>query len=178
MASSPAPSTGNYSILTAIVKFMREGETEYRHMGSMATIQVSTDIEKGEHFERMNGSRAKDFTWVRTKSQTITLGMEEFVPDNIAIWALGSVGSPDGIIEIMSESEVVGALRIIGTNEIGVRLQWDYPRVSFTPSGSMDLLTDDPAVMEIEGEILISGGLFGWVTPDITDEVEYAGSPG
>ncbi len=181
MPSSPAPSTGNYSILKGVVKFKLEGESVYRHLGNAPQIQVSITVDVLDHFSSMEGIRSKDLSVVREKSATVVLTLEEWDPENVALAVLGSVGSPDGIINFLDASEHIGALRVIGTNDVGVKTQWDWPRVSFRPSGSMDLISEEFGTMEITGEILVdaeNSGLFGWVTPDITEEVEYSGSPG
>lgn len=176
MPSAPAPSTGNYSILKAEVKFLKDGEVAYRHLGNAPTIQFTINVDVLDHFSSMAGIRSKDFTVVREKSAQIVLTLDEWDPENVAMAVLGTVTGSPATIDIMSESAITGALRIVGTNDVGVRCQWDFPNVSFRPSGALDLISEEFATMELTGDVLIEAGSFGTVTTDITEEV-LSGSP-
>lgn len=174
MPSATAPNTGNYSILKAVVKFKRTGESSYRHLGNAPTIQVTPNIEWLNHNSAMEGTGSRDFRAPGEKSISIEIGLEEWDPLNIKLWAFGEMTGSPPVIDMLSEDEITGALRVIGMNTRGVRCQWDWPSVSCGPSGSIDLISTDWATMPLSVEVL--GPDFGQIRTDITAEV-LIGSP-
>ena len=94
--------------------------------------------------------------------------MEEWTPQNLAIMFMGVVDedAPGGpILDIMSEDATEGALRFVGTNDVGPKMTVILDRVRFIPSGSINMLSEEWAPLEVSGEILKSEvtGKFGTV---------------
>jgi hypothetical protein len=153
---------------------MRTGESSYRHLGNAPTVQYTPNIEWLNHNSAMEGIRSRDAREPVEKTAQIVIQLEEWDPLNIELWAFGEMTGSPPVIDLLAEDEITGALRVIGTNTRGVRCQWDWPSVSFGPSSTLDLVTDEWASMELTGEVL--GPDFGTVRPDITAEV-LIGSP-
>jgi hypothetical protein len=160
MSSAIAPSTNNYAIFKGIVSFQEEGTSGYVPIGNAPSSELSFDFDEVEHFSAMEGINELDLTIVRSKSASLVLELEEFSPDNLAIMTLGTENS-GGVIEIFALTEKTGAIRIVNTNEVGPKYQWDFPRVQFRPSGAIAMITTDIASVEMTGKVLKTGGSWG-----------------
>ena len=70
--------------------------------------------------------------------------------------------------DILSLSEVKGAIRFEGTNDIGPRIEMIFPNVTFTPSSGINPISDEWGTMEVTGDVLASAtgsfGTFVWNT--------------
>lgn len=171
-----SPNTGNYYCGKGIVKFKKEGEEDYRDLGDVSELEFTPSVEKMEHFSHRKGTRFKDASFIRQKQATLRMKMDEVTAENLAIVVMGNVdvsGDPPYSISIMDADEVRGALRFVGQNDIGAKIQMDIPTVVFTPSASFSPLSDELASIEATGEVLgdTDTGIFGTILWGITEEV-------
>lgn len=167
-ASLTSPDTGNLTVSKGAlsIKLLPDG-VSFRHMGNAPEIEITLEIEKLEHFSSLVGIRSKDKTVVLERSGELRAVLEEYTPDNLALWAMGSVdllaaGGPS--IDILSEDVISGWLKFTGANEIGAQLLVNLHNVEFAPTGSMQLIDDDDwGGIEVTGEMLLSQdtGKFG-----------------
>lgn len=172
--SATSPNVDNYFIGKGIVKFKKTGDVDYRDLGNCPEVEFTPSIETKDHFSSRSGTQTKDRKVVMQKSATLRIVMEEMTPDNLALILMGDVtpSSPEFVIDILSLSEITGAARFVGQNDIGARVQYDWPNVSITPSGSLNLIGDDWGSMEITADVLADvNGSFGQALWNITDEV-------
>jgi hypothetical protein len=157
--SLTAPSTGNYRIGKGVVSFKKEGEPDFTHLGNCIEAVITPAVETLEHFSSMEGVRTKDLEVVLEKAGTAKLTLEEFTAYNLGLMVLGTVdeaaaGGPT--IEIFSESEIIGELKIEGTNDVGPRVNAHLYRVSVKPTGDLGFIEDEWGNMEIEMEMMVS----------------------
>jgi hypothetical protein len=83
------------------------------------------------------------------------------VGTNVRLAVLAAAtGSP---INLFSQSEREDDLVITGTNEVGIPYVWTLPSVSFLPSSSLNLISDEWGTMEISGTVNAIAGVFGTV---------------
>jgi len=177
--SNTSPNVDNYWIGKGIIKFQPDGSTGYVALGNAPEVEYTPAVDVLDHFSSMAGVRSKDRKVVREKSANIRIVLEEMTPDNLGLAFMGTVTDPTApatepyTIDIFSLSEIKGALRYVGQNDIGPRIQVDLPNVSIIPTSSINLISEEWASMEITAEVLIDGttGKFGTVTWGITDEV-------
>jgi hypothetical protein len=177
--SATAPNVDNYFIGKGVVKFKPDGTSEFVHLGNCPEVEWTPNLDVLDHFSSMVGIRAKDRKVVREKSATVRIVMEELTPDNLGLALMGGVTDPTApatepfTIDIYSLTEIKGALRFIGQNDIGPKVQYDWPLVSIIPSGSINLISDEWASMEITADVLVDvdTGKFGTATWGITAEV-------
>ena len=177
--STTSPNVDNYFIAKGVVKFELAGQTGYVDLGNCPEVEFTPTLDKLDHFSSMAGVRVKDRSVIREKSATIRIVMEELTPDNLGLALMGAVtdvtGPPIGAtVDIFSLSEIRGALRFIGQNDIGPRVQYDWPNVSIIPSSSINLISEEWASMEITADVLAdpTTGKFGTAQWGITDEVD------
>lgn len=104
---------------------------------------------------------------------TISDGSTDFAAgDEFKIDVVGA--SSDVItIDIFSETEIEGAIRFIGTNDVGPRMQMDFPSVTLTPSSAVSPITDEWGRLEINGDVNADPvtGSFGTAHWNITTEI-------
>jgi hypothetical protein len=90
---------------------------------------------------------------------TVKMVMEEFTAANLAIMVLGdfdeaAVGGPE--VEIFSSTSISGALRFVGTNDVGPQITVDLYNVSFTPTGDLEMISDEWNNMEVTADVLVA----------------------
>lgn len=161
------PNVLNYYIGKGVVSFQKEGDVGFRDVGNVPEFEFTPAIEKLDHFSSREGVRKKDRTVVLEKSATIRMIMEEWVAENLAMFALGEVETNtagDPVIDIFSVSEIKGALFFQGTNDIGAQVDILLHNVSFQPSSSINPISDEWGQIEITGEVLDEGNGFGTMT--------------
>lgn len=162
-----SPNVTNYAIGKGKVFFRKEGQTEFRHMGNVAEFEITPDLEELDHFSSMEGVRVKDLTVIIQKSGTLRMLLEEWTPENLQLALLGEIGADsegDTTIDIMSENVIRGEVRFEGSNQVGPKWNYEFPRVAFKPSGSVSPISDEWGQIEIEGEIEAVSGKFGTAT--------------
>lgn len=153
MATSP--NVSNYSVLKATVEF------DSVDLGNCTQIELTPEFEKLEHFSSMTGVKSVDKTVVVSKKVSIRLVMDEWSEANVRLAILAAAtGTP---INIFSESEREGDLVVTGTNTVGEAYVWTFPSVSFIPSASLNLISEEWATMEISGTVNAIAGVFGTV---------------
>lgn len=175
MAIQNAPDIDNTFIGKGIVKIKLSGAASYRDLGEVPEFEFSAEIDKLDYFSSRSGVRTKRRTVIREKSATLRIVMSEMTFDNLALALLGSTeDSPStNVIGILSEDEIRGAVRFVGQNSIGAKVQLDFPDVSFTPSGTFSPISDEWGTLEVTADVLANAaGSFGEARWNITSEVE------
>src|SRR4051812_41013509 len=162
--SNTSPNTFNYAVLKGIVKFQKTGTGSYRDLGNVPEFELTPTVDKLDHFSSRTGVRSKDRSIVREKSLTIRIVMDEITADNLGMALMGAVtaSSPEYVVDVFTLSEITGAVRFVGTNDVGARVQMDLPTVSITPSSSINFISEEWASIEVTGEVLADvNGSFG-----------------
>lgn len=156
------PSTGNYTISKGVFHFTPEGQGAVkRHMGNCEKAQLKLAVQALDHNSQMHGVKSKDFTAIVGKSGTITMTLDELAMANIKLAVLGTTNSENEIELLGATGLVYGKLEFTGTNDVGKQISMELPRVAFSPAKVIDLITDSWNQIELEAEILLSGGTFG-----------------
>lgn len=155
MAASPL----NYFIGKGTLSWTPTGGSA-RDLGNAPEVEITPEIEKLDHFSSMAGVRSKDRSVVISKTLRIRIVLDEITADNLQLLLMGGdITTASGVstFDMFENSEITGALEFTGTNDIGNQVTVDMPSVSFTPSGSLNLISDEWGQIEITGEILLSG---------------------
>lgn len=157
--TATSPNVGNLQVGKGIVSFKKEGALTYRDLGNVSALTVTPDMTTLEHFSSREGVRKKDLTIIIEKKSTVVMTLEEFTPENLAMGLLGAVdmaavGGPE--VDIFSENAITGALRFVGTNEVGPKITIDLYNVSFLPNSDINFLSDEWNNMELTGDVLVA----------------------
>lgn len=167
-----SPNTGNLTVAKGIVSFQKDFTGDFRDIGEVKEFEVTMNIEQLEHFTQRGGVKEKDLTVVLSRGGEARMIMEEWTPDNLALMFMGTVnelavGGPS--LEIMSEDATEGVLKFVGTNDVGVNYTVILDRVRFIPSGSINMISEEWAPLEITGEILKSQTTNSFGTAQMTN---------
>lgn len=74
-------------------------------------------------------------------------------------------------MDIFSETEKKGAIRFVGTNDVGAKVTYELNAVSLTPTSSFNPISDEWGNFEVTGELLTDAfGKFGQVYYDTAGE--------
>lgn len=149
------PNPGNYAVFKGICHFTPEGGTR-RDLGNVAGFSLTPEVEKLDHYSSRQGIRTKDRSVVVAKTQTIEFILEEMTPENFAIALVGTESEDtegNNVIDVGSEDAVRGLLEFTGTNEVGPKWSFNFPTVSLTPSGAIEMIGEDWAQITITGDV-------------------------
>tara|TARA_R110000782_G_scaffold30776_2_gene76355 strand:+ start:1098 stop:1598 length:501 start_codon:yes stop_codon:yes gene_type:complete len=152
----------NYYIGKGTLSWTPEGGV-LRDLGNVPEFELTPDLEKLAHFSSRAGIRKKDREVVISQSVALRLILEEWTIDNLQMALMGGTITTN-TFDIFAVSELRGQINFIGTNDVGPQIDIVLPLVSFTPSGSINPLSDDWAGLELTGEVLSVGGVFGTLT--------------
>ncbi|MDK1386375.1 hypothetical protein QN224_13245 [Sinorhizobium sp. 8-89] len=160
-----SPNVLNYFIGKGIIKFKPTAGT-IRDLGNAPEVELTPAIEKLDHFSSRSGVRSKDRSIALEKTLTLRIVLDELTAENLGLLLLSeattnSAGNLE--LDIFSESEIAGEITFEGTNDVGNQCNLTLPSVSFGPSGSLNLISDEFGQIELTGEVLLSGtpGTFG-----------------
>ena len=162
-----APSIDNYYIGKGRVFWTPEAGVE-RDLGNVPEFEFTPELEKLAHYSSRSGVRTKDREVVIEKSATLRIVMEEWSLENLRMALMGGAAADDGSgnmrFDLLSESEIRGAIRFEGANSVGPQIDISLPLVSFTPASSITPIGDEWGGLEVTGEVLAVAGAFGTVT--------------
>ena len=160
-----SPSTDNYYVGKGKISFKAVDEMTFRDLGNVSSLETAPNLTTLEHFSSREGVKKKDKEVVTEKKMTVTMVMDEWTAENLAMALLGDVSvDTDGnkVIDIFSRNSIEGALKYEGTNEIGPQMDIELFRVVFKPGKSLNPISDEWGNIEIEGELLANElGKFG-----------------
>lgn len=162
-----AASTANYTISRAKVYWTPDGGSE-RELGNCPSLVVTPKFEFLDHYSSMSGVRAKDASVPVEIGAEISITLDEWTIENLAMAVLGTVsaqeagdpgydvgaGTQKDKIAILTGTEVKGKIRVVGTNTIGVKVEGQFPLVSFKGGNAINFLSEEWNQLELSGEIL------------------------
>lgn len=139
-----SPSVQNYTIGKGIVSFQEAGSSTFIDLGNAPSFVCTTEVEKKPHYSSREGIKTKDFSAITQVGATVKFTLDEITGLNVSFHALGDQDTTvPGVITIdgLTKTEFVGELKLVGTNEIGQKVDW-LGTVSLSPEGELSLITD------------------------------------
>lgn len=166
-----SPNVNNIQVGKGIVSFKRDGDTTYRDLGNVTSIVVTPSADTLEHFTSRAGTKQRDLLITLLQKADVKLTMEEMTANNIAMMVYGTVdeaavGGPR--VEIFGTTTVKGAIKFVGTNDVGPKITMELWNVNFTPTGDLEMISDEFNSMECTGALLAAesgpnAGKFGYL---------------
>lgn len=154
-----SPNIGNLSILKGIIKFTPTGGVQ-RDLGEAPEVELTPAIEKLDYNSNRSGVRTKVKSVVLEKSMTLRVVLSEINAENLQMMLIGGeiITNTDGSksFDIFENSDITGVIEFTGTNDVGSQVDMILPNVSFGPSGSLNVISDEWGQLEFEGEVLAS----------------------
>jgi len=108
---------------------------ELRTPGNVAELKLALKTEVIEHYESQSGSRSLDHRMIKQKSATVTLTIEEFTKENLALALYGHfVQSPTGTVtdEPLPAGVVVGDRYALAHPKVSALVVKDSPGALLT----------------------------------------------
>lgn len=176
--SDISPNVDNYFVGAGIVKIKLPTDIAYVDAGNVSKFEYTTTATRLKHYSARTGIRRKDKDVVTQMDATVAMTMDEFNARNLAFALLGSDpgGAAPIIINLGDTPDIIAAVRLVGTNDIGAKVQVDLPSVLIAPSGAIGLINAGTwGEIALVGEINadITTGLFGRLAWGITGEIAY-----
>lgn len=171
-----SPSALNYSVLKGKCFFTPPGGQE-RDLGNAPEVELTPEVEKLDHFSSRAGVRKKDRSVPLEQTLRLRVVLDEITAENLALALAGGEIDDNTAgrrqFGIFALSEVPGSFRFEGTNDVGSKVFLTLPKVSFMPSGSIPMISEEWAQIEIEGEVLFDedAGDFGTCEIEEAEEV-------
>lgn len=171
--NNTSPNVDEYGILKGIVSVQPGMTGTYLDIGNVPEFEFTPNIEELPHNSSRGGIRARDKTVVLEKGGDLRLVLEEWTAFNLSIVLLADLldvtGPPTGSsLDILSNAQFTAAVRFQGQNDVGPRWNFQFNRVDFVPTSSLNLIAeDDWSNMEITGRIAqtdIGGGVLSFGT--------------
>jgi hypothetical protein len=165
-----SPNIGNYYVGKGIVSIQLLGETEFVDCGNVPQFEFQAKVTNLDHYSSRTGVRVKDFTAVIEISGSLVMQMEELTARNMGFAMLGlPTGGPSPTpdsIDILGTPVIYGAVKFVGTNDIGPNWTIEFPLVKLSPSKAISLIANTWGTVDLEGDVLFDQrtGTFGTAT--------------
>lgn len=168
-----SPNVENYQVGKGIVSVKLPGDADYKDVGNVPTFEFNPAVTKLDHFSSRAGIRSKDLSVIQEKTATLKMVLEEFTARNLALALLGPIddSNPAAVkIDILQDASIIAAVKFQGTNDVGVKWDYEFPEVEFSPSAALALISDTWGAIELTGEVLYQSNTdsFGTATGDFT----------
>lgn len=164
--SLTSPNVDNYYVGKGIVYVKLPGDADYVDVGNVTAMEFTPEVEKLDHFSSRTGIKQKDKSVVIQVSATLKITMEEWTARNLALTLLGDVVESGGIvsIDILTNNSQDAQVKFVGANATGPQWTFEFPSVSFTPSGTLNPISDEWGALEVTGDVTAVDGSFGTAT--------------
>lgn len=173
-----SPNVDEYAIAKGIVTMQPDMTGVWFDVGNVPEFEFTPEIEELAHFSSRTGVRSRDKTVILEKGGDLRIVLEEWTAFNMAIILLSDVtpvtGPPAGdALDILSKSAFTAAVRFQGKNDVGPRWNFQFNRVDFIPSGSLNLISEEWAGIEVTGKLAatdIGAGVMSFGTAKRNDD--------
>lgn len=170
-----SPDVQNYFSGTGIVSFKASGQSTYRDLGNAPDVTLELVLDTTDHKSSRDGARSVDRIFVNSKKGQLTLTLEEITPENLALAFLGTVETNTAgltTVKGFTANSLTGALRVVGTNEIGSKYQLDALNVQFIPTGGgFKFIAPDSSTIELTGNVSKDVNDDYFTITELSDEV-------
>ena len=159
-----ATNINNYTIGKGIVSIKNPFDTgAYVEVGNVSKFAFKPELEVKEHYDFQAPVKTLDKKVPILAKGSLTLTMDEITSDNLALVVFGTNGG--GTVSLLTATVAEVAVKIVGTGAIGNKYSWEFLRVFMQPQNEIQLISDDWMELELTGEVLRTGGVFGTAVP-------------
>lgn len=124
-----------------------------RDLGNVPKFELSPNVTLKDHFSSRTGTKTKDRSIVQEVAMKVTMTLEEFNVENLALAVLGTVTS--NTVDLLSNTQLTGQIDFQGTNDVGAKVDITLYNVQISPTGNLGFITDDWGGIEVTGEALV-----------------------
>jgi hypothetical protein len=159
-----SPNVDEYYIGKGILTAKPVGGADWIDVGNVPEIEFTPNIDTLPHNSARAGTRVRDKTVVLEKGGELRIVFDEWTSFNMSIMLLGEEEEDPADtfdIDILSLAQFSAAIRFQGKNDIGPRWNFEFLRVDFVPSGSLNLISEEFGQIEVTGQLAAVAGVFG-----------------
>jgi hypothetical protein len=168
MSNAPqaSPSIENLFIGKGIIYMKEVGDPDsaYTEVGNSPKFEFTPKPEVKKHYSSQAGTKVLDDVVVVSKEAELSIDLEEITPDNLLVALMGALNS-DGSIELLGAPSVYRAVKLVGTNDVGVQYEVELLNVFFECNKAIGLIDDNWGQIPLTGMCLRLGnpvtGSFG-----------------
>jgi len=148
------PSTTLYTLGRGIVSIAAWSGTSppgsLNDVGNSPRFEVEVTEETLDHYSSRSGTRVKDKKVVLETGYTLNFDLDEFSTQNLTMYLKGSISG--NVISANVELDKEYAVKFVSDNPAGPNETWEFHRCKLTPGGSLNLISDEWALMSFTGE--------------------------
>jgi hypothetical protein len=178
-----AHNVDEYYVGKGIVTIQPGMTGDWFDVGNVPEFEFTPVVEELAHNSSRSGTRTRDRTIILEKGGDLRIVLEEWTSLNLSIILLGDVVEDAGppieySIDILSKTAFTAAVRFQGMNDVGARWNFQFNRVDFIPSGSLNPISEEWGQLEVTGRLAatdIGGGVLSFGT---ARRVATGASPG
>lgn len=164
-----SPNVENYQYgAGAVYLKIDDVDGEYRHIGNVPEISVSSEITTLEHKQTMSGLKSTDLEIITEVSKTLNFTAEEVTPENMSLFAMGTpTTNTDGdtVIPGLTRTSQLGYFKFVSDNPNGRNMVFEA-RVNVRPNGEFNFISDGLNSIPLTCKVLEDAGSFGvWSFP-------------
>lgn len=141
-----SPNVDNYFVGSGILKIRvrkPSDEGSYRDVGNCSKFEFTSNVTRLKHYSSRVGTRFKDKDVVTQVDATVAVVLDEITGANLRMMLLGDLtGSGPVMVDILTSPDIEVAMRLIGTNDVGAKVQVDIPSVLLTPNGALGFINN------------------------------------
>lgn len=177
-ATNISPNVDNYFVGAGILKWKGVNDTDFRDCGNCSKFEFTITPTRLKHMSSRIGVRRVDKNVVTQIEAALALTLDELTAKNLAFALLGTeVDGTPVTLSIGELPDIEGQFRLVGTNDIGAKVQVDLVSCTVAPSGALGLINNGQW-----GEIQLTADVntdpnnaasFGQLAWGITDEISY-----
>lgn len=159
-----AASITNYYIGTGVVTWTPLGSNTPVDLGNCPKFEFDPKVQTLAHYSSRLGRKMKDDSRIIVMEPEITLTLDEWTQENLAMMLIGSQNG--NTVNIMDQFDVRGQLAFTGANGVGPKKQIILPLVMLTPTGKLEFINAGAyGEIEIMGQVLgnPTSGSFGTI---------------
>mgnify|MGYP001814065207 CR=1 FL=1 len=119
-------------------------------VGNSPRFEVEVTEERLDHYSSRSGTRTKDKSVVLETGYTLNFDLDEFAVSNLAMFLMGSISG--NVISANTELDKEYSVEFVSDNPVGPNETWEFHRVTLSPGGSLNLISDEWSLMSFTGE--------------------------
>jgi hypothetical protein len=119
-------------------------------VGNSPRFECEVTEEVLDHYSSRSGTRNKDKQVVLEIGYTLNFDLDEFSVSNLARFLMGSISG--NVISANTQLDKEFSVKFVSDNPAGPNETWEFHRVKLRPGGSINLISDEWALMSFQGE--------------------------
>jgi hypothetical protein len=123
---------------------------DYEDVGNSPRFECEVSEEKLDHYSSRSGIRVKDKSVTLEIGYTLNFDLDEVSQANLARFVRGTVSGDE--IRAATALDQEFAVKFVSDNPVGENEKWEFWRVTLSPGGAFNLISDEWNLITFTGE--------------------------